>query len=478
MAYTLTRVRSGITFFLAVSFLFNLFLKANLVDTLNIILMALVLAFGLLAVTGTARVIGYFSFIVSAILLVHAHAPLSIWAQGLQENLYLVVMFTLVPLLGIPIRHGGYTEALKGVFMRYVSTDSRFYLLISVLTSFLAVLINLAVIPLLHQISSASAKSNDKKLLTSALSRGFAACTVWAPTTAGMALILQLTKAEWHIFFPFALFLGVLAGAVGYIMAVLEQKKKYRSKPAALFPMKEVVTGTAQVQPSAASEQEIPEELNWRKVGELSAYGAVLITLIVVVSGLTGIATVVVVAMASLVFPVIWMAMIGKLPLLAQEFAGDYFKDSLPKLKSEIVLFVGAGFLATSVGYSHIGDYVPLLLQNMVGNSAELYALVVVFGILVFAVVGIHPIITTTIIGSTVDPLIYGISPTLMALIFTISWAMGISISPSAGNVIAISGLAERSPVCVGPVWNGPYGVISSVVLVGALFLMQGLGWM
>ncbi|MHB1406388.1 MAG: hypothetical protein ACYCV0_12460 [Desulfitobacteriaceae bacterium] len=50
--------------------------------------------------------------------------------------------------------------------------------------------------------------------------------------------------------------------------------------------------------------------------------------------------------------------------------------------------------------------------------------------------------------------------------------------TPSAANVIAISGLAERSLVYIGPVWNGPYAVISSVVLVGALFGMQGLvGW-
>ncbi|WP_206812019.1 hypothetical protein [Paradesulfitobacterium ferrireducens] len=54
---------------------------------------------------------------------------------------------------------------------------------------------------------------------------------------------------------------------------------------------------------------------------------------------------------------------------------------------------------------------------------------------------------------------------------------MGISVSPSAANVIAISGLAERSPVYIGPVWNGPYAVITSVVLIGVLFGMQWLGW-
>ncbi len=64
-----------------------------------------------------------------------------------------------------------------------------------------------------------------------------------------------------------------------------------------------------------------------------------------------------------------------------------------------------------------------------------------------------------------------------MTLIFRISWAVGISVSPSAANVIAISGLAERSPVYIGPVWNGPYAVITSVVLIGVLFGMQWLGW-
>ncbi|MHB1406389.1 MAG: hypothetical protein ACYCV0_12465 [Desulfitobacteriaceae bacterium] len=79
---------------------------------------------------------------------------------------------------------------------------------------------------------SASEKSNDKKLLIFAFSRGFAASTVCSPTTAGMGLMLQLSGTEWHLFPPFALFLGVLTGTVGFVTSIMEQRKKYRVKPA------------------------------------------------------------------------------------------------------------------------------------------------------------------------------------------------------------------------------------------------------
>lgn len=454
MEFALTRIRSTVTFGLAMLYLFNLFLKSSTIDGFNMILMALVLALGLLAVTGTARVIGYFSFIASAVLFIYYHAPLSVWEQALKENLYLVVMFTMVPLLGIPIKHGGYTEALHGVFRRYVHTDSRFYLLVSIITAFVAVLINVATIPLMHQISQASDKCNDKKLLSSAISRGFATCTIWAPTTAAIALILQFTGAQWPLFFPFGLFLGSVAGFVGYVMTRVEEKKNN----------------------NIAATPVLSEPIYWRKVIELSVFGFVLIASIAIVSLVTGILTVVVVAMASLIFPVLWLSIIGKLSVLAEEFTGDYFNESLPKLKNEVVLFVGAGLLATGIDFSHLGNYVPLVLNWLVGDNATLFAIVVIFGGLVLAAVGIHPIITVTIVGSTVQAATYHISPTFMALILAMSWAMGISVSPSAANVIAISGLAERSPLHVGPWWNGPYVAISSMVLLLVMFFLRAVG--
>lgn len=465
MAELSTRIRSVITFSLAIIYLCNLYIKSDLITDLTLILLIIVISLSLTVVTSSTKVIGYVSFALSIMLLLYYRAPLSIWEQALQENLYMVVMFTLVPLLGIPLQYGGYFESLQGVFRRYVHTDSRFYLLVSLISAFIGVLVNMAVVPLVHQISLSSDKSSNKKLLSIAISRGFTTCTIWAPTTAAIALVIQLSGAEWPVFFPFALLLGLIAGFIGYTMMMLEGRGVEKKRIATLVATAET---TEKLKPSA--------EFNLRKVIELSVFGITLISLIVIVSLITGISTIIVVSIASLVFPVIWLTMIGRLPVLLREFKGDYFTERLPRLKSEIVLFVGAGLFATSISYSHLGDYVPQFLNLIVGSNALSLAIVIIFGSLILSVLGVHPIITVTILGGTVKAAAYGVTPTYMALILATSWAMGISIAPSSATVIAISGLTEQSPIQVGFRWNGLYVLIVSTVLIMILTLFREVG--
>ena len=461
MAVLTTRIRSLITFCLAIIFLSNLYIKSDLIGDLTLILLVIVLSLSLTVVTGSAKVISYVSCVLSISLLIYYHAPLSIWKQALQANLYLVVMFTLVPLLSIPIQYGGYFESLQGVFKRYVHSNSRFYLLVSFISAFIGVLVNMAVVPLVHQISLASDKSSNKKLLSVAISRGFTTSMFWAPTTATIALVIQLTGAKWPSFFPFGILFAVIAGLIGFILMKFEERRVESS-------LAKVVATAEKLKPVA--------EINLRKVIELTVFGIALIALIAIVSLITEISTIIVVSLVSLVFPVIWLALIGRLPILIREFKGDYFTEKLPRLKSEIVLFVGAGLFATSISYSHLGDYVPLFLHLIVGSNAFLLTVFIIFGSLTLSFLGVHPIITVTILGGTVKAAAYGVTPTYMALILAVSWAMGISVSPSAANVIAISGLTEQSPIQVGFRWNGFYVLIVSSVLIMIMTLFKAVG--
>ncbi len=461
MVVLTTRIRSVITFCLAIIFLSNLYIKSDLIGDLTLILLVIVLSLSLTVVTGSVKVISYVSCALSISLLILYHAPLSIWKQALQVNLYMVVMFTLVPLLSIPIQYGGYFESLQGVFKRYVHSNSRFYLLVSFISAFIGALVNMAVVPLVHQISLASDKSSNKKLLSVAISRGFTTSMFWAPTTATIALVIQLTGAKWPTFFPFGILFAVIAGLIGFILMKFEARRVETS-------FVKVVATAEKLKPVA--------EINLRKVIELTVFGIALIALIAIVSLITQISTIIVVSLVSLVFPVIWLALIRRLPVLIREFKGDYFTEKLPRLKSEIVLFVGAGLFATSISYSHLGDYVPLFLHLIVGSNTFLLTVFIIFGSLTLSLLGVHPIITVTILGGTVKAAAYGVTPTYMALILAISWAMGISVSPSAANVIAISGLTEQSPIQVGFRWNGLYVLIVSTVLIMIMTLFKAVG--
>jgi len=160
------------------------------------------------------------------------------------------------------------------------------------------------------------------------------------------------------------------------------------------------------------------------------------------------------------------MFILSRLRILWRECRGDYFHKSLPGLTNEIILFVGAGLFASSITYSQLGNYVPLVLSWFVGENIIMFSIVIIVIGLIVSAIGIHPIVTITIIGGTVEASAYGVTPTYMAVLLAITWAMGITMSPSSATIITVAGLAERSPLEVGPGWNGRYAVISSAILL------------
>lgn len=455
----LTRIRSLLTFGLAIAYLSNLFIQSVWINHLTLVLIVIVIVLSLMVATGSSKIIGYISITLSIFILLAYNAPFSIWEQAIEVNLYLVVMFTLIPLLRIPIQFGGYFEALQGFFRRFVNSYSRFYILVSFISAFVGILVNLAVVPLVHEISKASNLSANKKILSKAITRGFATCTIWSPTMASIALIIQLTGATWYLFFPFAFLSGVIAGMIGYIMTMIEERS---SKGEWFDP-----------HPDSTSISE--SVINYRKVIELCIFGIILITAIAIISLYTGIQTIVVVSIAALIFPILWLTIISRLPILWREFRGDYFHKSLPGLKNEIILFVGAGLFASSITYSQLGNYVPQMLSWFVGDNVTLLSIVIIVLGLTLSAIGVHPIVTITIIGGTVKASAYGVTPTYMAMLLAITWAMGITISPSSGTIITVAGLAEKSPLQVGPGWNGRYALISSAIL---LLIMTIFRWL
>jgi C4-dicarboxylate transporter, DcuC family len=420
----------------------------------------------LVVVTGSSRVISYLAFAISFGLLIGYRAPWSVWAGAFEENLYMVVMFAMVPLLKIPIRHGGYFEALRAVFERFVHTRGRFYVFVGLVSAFIGSIVNLAIVPLVYEVSRASRFSSNKRLLSAAMTRGFTSSTIWAPTMASIALIMQLTGTKWLTFFPFGIAGGVVAGVVGYAVTMFETRNQPDPESP---PARRVAVGV-----------EATETPNSRrtygKFAELCGFALVLIVLIAVVSFVTGVHTLTVVSLAALLFPLVWMGALKRLPILGREFRTTYLRESLPNLKSEVTLFVAAGFFATTIDYTGLGKHIPQALSGMVGGNVLLFTIAVIVIAIVLAVVGIHPIVTVAVIGGTVKASAFGVSSTYLAMVLAICWAIGLSVSPASATIITMSGLANQSPLRVGTRWNGVYALLSAAVLIAMITALRLTG--
>ena len=170
-------------------------------------------------------------------------------------------------------------------------------------------------------------------------------------------------------------------------------------------------------------------------MAELAVFSVLLIVFIALVSQLFGLSAIIVVAMASLVWPFVWMLVIRRFSLYRKELKNAYFEKKLPGAKNQIVLFAGAGMLAQSIGSS-------------------------------------------AVVGGAIDPALCGISAAYLALVLSMSWALGNTICPASANVIAVADMVQASPMEASLKWNGLYAVITAALLIASVMLMRGLGFL
>ena len=477
----LQAVRSVLTFCFGIGYIANVFLAQSLLALINTITLILAVILSFIATKGSTRMIAAVLFIVGAFLLFYTQAPLDVWEKALLENGYLLAMFIMVPLISLPVRYGGYNESLEALFDRFGNSKSRFYGLVSVMTAFLGVLVSIASVPLTCEVARSSHFATNARILATALSRGFITCLFWAPTTATIALSLQLTGANWLSVLPFGLLFAIIAGFIGWIMTTIRENLIARRSQlnTSLSKNKNDTHIDANLNSSSlrASKHEVVSNqphsgiFDRKKIIELVLFSVLYIVAVMLVGQCLRISIIVAVALMSILIPIIWMVAIKRVTLFKQKVKDEYVAVKLPNVKGQMILFTAAGVLASGISYSGVGEMVvTALLQITNGGALEATILVMVLA-LVCSAFGVHPLVYTTVIGGSLTAAQLGVSPVYMALLLAMGWALGNAVCPTSANSIAVSQLVERSPFKLALNWNVSYVLVSTVILVAFLWL-------
>ncbi len=129
-----------------------------------------------------------------------------------------------------------------------------------------------------------------------------------------------------------------------------------------------------------------------------------------------------------------FVVLAGRDPLRSVRTMAGHVRDRLPEMSGELVLFLGAGVLATGLAavVASLGEWSPF--TNFDGSSASATLLAMV----ALAVVGVHPVITISVVAVLAQP---GTpDPNLLALTFLMAWSLGASSSPLSGLHLILQG--------------------------------------
>lgn len=157
---------------IALSYVFIYFFPIQQAEMIVSSLIIIFIFLSLPALQGSLKVITYTLLIIAITLFLSLKAPMLDWFDGVRVNLTLVSIFTLVPLLGIPVRLGGYLESLKILFERLNPKSSFVFIITQTLTHVLGVVLNIGSISIVHYLSKV-APIQSPRLLISAINRGF-----------------------------------------------------------------------------------------------------------------------------------------------------------------------------------------------------------------------------------------------------------------------------------------------------------------
>ena len=114
----------------------------------------------------------------------------------------------------------------------------------------------------------------------------------------------------------------------------------------------------------------------------------------------------------------------------AKEKLTNHINNELPNMKMEMSLFLVAGMFGISIGSILIGLDITLPFEKFDWIIASIF--LAIFIILAF--IGIHPIITISIIGD----LLPNVNHTLLAATFLMAWSTTVSTSPFSGLNLTI----------------------------------------
>jgi hypothetical protein len=140
-----------------------------------------------------------------------------------------------------------------------------------------------------------------------------------------------------------------------------------------------------------------------------------------------------VISMASLlVVCVLTVLREGALP--ACRSIAAHAERRLPNMAGELILFLSAGTFASGlIALINTGDvWLPFTRFGILEAAAVLAAMILL------AIIGIHTVISITLVGTWLAPL--HPEPLLLALVFVQSWAIGLAVGPMSGINLAIQG--------------------------------------
>ncbi|MEW9668414.1 hypothetical protein [Ammoniphilus sp. 3BR4] len=446
----ITLLRSSAILLLALFYLLHYFFPTILLYWIFTLMLGSSFLFGFYYLNKTTKTLCLIMLLIGHILFFVSGGTAAFWMDSLTKNMPLVTFLILIPLLSIPFKVEGHFQAIQEVTTGRLEGRQKFYSVVSFLTFTLCIMMNVGGMRLNYEMLEGYFKKYTQTGVQ-AMMRGYAATMLWAPYFPTVILILFYLQIPSYAYLGPALGFGLLSLIFLNLYGWMAHRK--------LEDMEN--RSTVNRQPLS--------DTGKRKLTVFIGLVLLIIFLSVFLERWGGFPIMIVIALISIGFPAV-MVTLSQRRGAYKEAVTDYRVQALPKMINEVSLFISAGFLGEMVAKTDIGEIFPAFFTTVSGLSLWLMIFLLIVIIPLLAIVGIHPLVTGSILGTSLSPELIGLNPISLAGALIGGWAMALMLSPISAINIIVGGMVDKPPFVVGLKWNWKYGLWWAFLLAALLY--------
>ncbi|MFB5663649.1 hypothetical protein [Alteribacillus sp. HJP-4] len=368
-------------------------------------------------------------------------------SEGMLQNLPLLVLMTLAPLLSIPLINSTYMDDIQTYLKQIVHLPARLFIGLTAFLTIIAPILSVGSVRVLHDILRHN--TFDPSFLARAYFVGFSTAMGWSPYFGSVALTLLYLDLSFSEYVLFGLMLMVLQLVTGNAVFFLFQKKNITIEEKPLRTEKPVNI--------------VPVLL------KIVAMLCAMIGTLVWLESVTNLPMLLLVGLTCVIIPLLWAVLLRQWERFREDFL-KFFHMIEYGVNTEIVLFLSAGLFGAALADSPFSTVIRRMLEAMSSISFLLVAVIIIVFVIMLAFIGVHQIITIPILAMQISPEMLGTDAVTLAVVFLLAWFLSAIISPFNAITIFIANAVHRSTLTVGLRWNGLY--IVGMFLIGMIYVL------
>lgn len=369
--------------------------------------------------------------------------------QGITQNMPLLSILILAPLLSIPLKREGIIGSTV-LYLDNLKNNPRniFYGLSSVMI-IVSPILNMGALRIVHGLVE-----NIKvapKVLSKSYYIGFTPAVIWSPFFASVGIVIFYLDITYLSYLP-----------VGVAFALIQ-----------------LICGMLLFRPQALKKHELVNDNisrlsnNQKKhVFLLISYVLFILVMLISMEQWLNKSMLLLVSIICLFVPIFWFMVRGSFEILKNEIF-LYKEKVLIQTKTEICLFLSAGVFGNAISNTPVKAVIEQTMQWASVTSVGILFIFIVGCVTLLAILGVHQIITVPLILTALVSADFDIHPSLIAFMCIFSWMLSAAISPLNALNIIISSCVKRNGITVAYKWNGMYFLFTSIAVFTYVYILN-----